>query len=62
LTQYVADGNEFLGSFLFFMLEAMIIPLINLVLKKYYSVIGNIIGIFVYFIVFIPLSMLFGGA
>ena len=58
---YVRQGKfVFLGSGYFFFAVLSITPIINLILRKYKVLAGNFIGIAVYFIVFIPIAMLFG--
>ena len=63
LIEFVREGKYlFLGSGYWFIFEILIFPVINVILRKHKRLIGNIGGVIVYFFLFLPLAMLFGGA
>ena len=51
LINYVRAGYDFLGTFTFFVIEALVIPCVNLLFRNYRAAIGNILGIGVYFLI-----------
>lgn len=60
---FVREGNYlFLGSGYFLFFEAMVFPTINIFSFKGARFFGNILGVVIYFIFFLPLALMLGGA
>ena len=57
LVEFVSKSYTFFGTIYFFVLVALLVPVLFLLLKKYYECIGAIMGILGYFCIFIPLAM-----
>lgn len=63
LIEFVRSGEyPFLGSGYFFLAELALFPVLNAATLKPTRLVGNVVGVLVYFLFLIPLAMLLGGA